>query len=209
MFFEASGLDQVVLQHPGHDFAVCGVPDVVAAADPGAEVLHARPGAVHVELIAVAPDVEEAQVLARGEEGVRKVHQPLVVVVAGGVPGAGVGRQAEAARGLDPAAVEQARVAHGHQNPRVAVAEGIGHAQDRPAELPLQRELVLADLLGERLVRELVEAGVRAGVSGDLVPRVERGQDFRVHAPHEHVLVLPGVFPGLDAGIEVKVPFRP
>ena len=125
-------------------------------------------------------------------------------MVAGRLPSQWILGQREGFRGNGRAAIEQTLVFYRLHDACIAVAEGIGHTDYGLFELFLKVVLVGSQFLLKLLVGELEQAGMRQRVHGDLVAAIERGEHVGLHAAHENILVLPGVFLGLDAGIEVE-----
>ena len=160
--------------HVVHDLDVGGVPDVLPAAQTGAERLQRGPVLLCGQLIAVAPDVHHVQVLRLVQR-----REPLAVLrkavleVAGGGPCHPVPRHAEVVAVPHHPGVPDAEGRQQSRDLRRPAAVGVGQPPHRVAHRPLQGDAVLQHLPGHLLQRAAGDGRVQTGVAGHLVAGVE------------------------------------
>ena len=160
----------------GADLEVRRGPDVVASVEEGAELLQQLPVAVAVELVAVAPDVEEEEASAPGrvvEKGARQ-RDGVVLVVGARLPADGVLGDLEGAGDGRRPRVGEACLAHGLHRRRRVLAVGGGVARHGVAEKVLEGVAAVEELRSHLRGGEMGQVEVVVAVRGDLVAGVER-----------------------------------
>ena len=152
----------------------------------------------------MTPNVEQTQVCSVAQELVCQLHQLRIVVMAGSLPAERVFRQIELLCGFNAAAVQQALITHRLHNAIIAIPKGISHTYHLLSKAFFEVLFILAQLLGQLFITERIQARMGQRMHRHLVSAIELRQNFRIHAPNPNVLVLPDIFAGLNAGIEVK-----